>query len=104
MFRYFKANHVSTNEFLSEVTTPEGVRYLRPGYPRLEHEDFVASFLLSPTCRDIRRVVNCVDNVEELWAQVIVISASIVDYNEFFKLLQTYLLVFSSSFKHCRGC
>lgn len=70
-FRYVKPRHFSTSEFLSDVTTPEGVRYLQPGYPKLEREDFIASFLLSPTFRDIRRVVDSADPTrEQVWVQV----------------------------------
>lgn len=68
--RYLKPKHLSTSEFLSDVTTPEGVRYLQPGFTRLNREDFVASFLLSPTFRDIRRVVHSGDSVQEHWVQV----------------------------------
>uniref|UniRef100_A0A7I4CW03 ABC transporter domain-containing protein n=1 Tax=Physcomitrium patens TaxID=3218 RepID=A0A7I4CW03_PHYPA len=66
---YLKPKHLSTSEFLSDVTTPEGVRYLQPGFTRLNREDFVASFLLSPTFRDIRRVVHSGDSVQEHWVQ-----------------------------------
>lgn len=70
--RYVKPRHFSTSEFLSDVTTPGGVRYLQPGYPKLEREDFIASFLLSPTFRDIRRVVDNADLTrEQIWVQVI---------------------------------
>lgn len=70
-FRYVKPRNFSTSEFLSDVTTPEGVRYLQPGYPKLEREDFIASFLLSPTFRDIRRVVDNADSTQEqVWVQV----------------------------------
>ena len=70
-FRYHKPKHLSTNEFLSDVTTPEGVRYLQPGRTRLDREEFVAKFLLSPTFRDIRRVVDSSDLVQEYWIQVL---------------------------------
>jgi hypothetical protein len=76
-FRYVKPKHFSTSAFLSEVTTPEGVRYLQPGYPPLEREDFIASFLLSSTFRDIRRVVDCADSTQEqIWVQVSYMIAS----------------------------
>jgi hypothetical protein len=53
-----KPKNLSISEFLSEVTTPEGAHYLRPGYPKLMVEEFAANFLLSPMFQDIHRVVN----------------------------------------------
>ncbi len=67
--RYVKPKNLSVSEFLSEVTTPEGAHYLRPGYPKLMVEEFAANFLLSPTFRDIRRVVNSSDLLQELWVE-----------------------------------
>jgi hypothetical protein len=67
--RYVKPKNLSISEFLSEVTTPEGAHYLQPGYPKLMVEEFAANFLLSPTFRDIRRVVNSSDLLEELWVE-----------------------------------
>lgn len=68
--RYLKPKHLSTCEFLSDVTTSEGARYLKPGCARLSREDFVTQFLLSPTFRDIRRVIDNTDLVQEHWVQV----------------------------------
>jgi ABC-type multidrug transport system ATPase subunit/ABC-type multidrug transport system permease subunit len=66
---YVKPKNLSISEFLSEVTTPEGAHYLRPGHPKLMVEEFAANFLLSPTFRDIRRVVNSSDLLQELWVE-----------------------------------
>lgn len=97
LFRYVKPNHLSTSEFLQEVTTPEGVRYLQPGYPRLERDDFVASFLLSPTFRDICRVVDSVDLVQELWLQVRFLSKAYI----YFLSRTTKSLNFCYPYCHC---
>ncbi|KAL2613833.1 hypothetical protein R1flu_025525 [Riccia fluitans] len=66
---YFKPNHVSIAEFLEEVTTPEGVRYLQAGFPRLDFDGFEAAFKNSDCYKDICRVVDSPELLQEFWMQ-----------------------------------
>ena len=69
-FRYKKPKHVSIGEFLQEVTTTDGAAYLRPGFKRMEIEDFVDAYKSSNMYRDICRVLDSPELVQELWVQV----------------------------------
>lgn len=66
---YKKPKHLGTGEFLQEVTTGDGVAYLQPGFRKLTLEDFVISYKGSNTYRDISRIVNGSELVQELWVQ-----------------------------------
>eukprot|EP00250_Pteridium_aquilinum_P022489 c25391_g2_i1 orf=308-5194(-) len=66
---YKKPKHLGTGEFLQEVTTGDGVVYLQPGFRKLTLEDFVISYKNSNLYRDICRIVNSSELVQELWVQ-----------------------------------
>ncbi|KAH7282783.1 hypothetical protein KP509_35G047300 [Ceratopteris richardii] len=66
---YRKPKHLSTGEFLQEVTTPDGAAYLQPGFSRLSVEEFVIKYKSSDTYKDVLRVVNSSELVQQLWVQ-----------------------------------
>ncbi|MCO5571123.1 hypothetical protein L7F22_024855 [Adiantum nelumboides] len=66
---YKKPKHLSTGEFLQEVTTADGAEYLQPGFRKLTVEDFVIAYKSSSLYRDVLRIVNGPELVQELWVQ-----------------------------------
>ncbi|KAL3689857.1 hypothetical protein R1sor_016166 [Riccia sorocarpa] len=66
---YFKPNHVSIAEFLEEVADPEGVQYLQAGFPRLNLDGFEAAYKDSDCYRDICRVLDSPELLQEYWMQ-----------------------------------
>jgi hypothetical protein len=55
---------------LEEVTMEDGVAYLRPGFKRMNLEDFVDAYKNSNMYKDICRVLESPELVQELWVQV----------------------------------
>ena len=55
---------------MQEVTTTDGAAYLRPGFKKMEIEDFVDAYKSSNMYRDICRILDNPELVQELWVQV----------------------------------
>jgi hypothetical protein len=68
--RYVKPRQLTVPEFLEEVTTSDGILYLQPGLPKLDIEGFAAEFKKSDHYKDILRVVDSPEIVEEFWVEV----------------------------------
>lgn len=66
---YVKPRQLTVAEFLEEVTSTDGARYLQPGFSTLGIEGFVAEYKKSDQYKDICRVVDNKELVEELWVE-----------------------------------
>lgn len=68
--RYVKPRQVTVPEFLEEVTTSDGAMFLQPGFPILDIEGFVEAYKKSDQYKDVCRVVNNPEVVEDFWVEV----------------------------------
>jgi len=67
---YVKPNHVDVADFLQEVTTEEGTHFLLPEFRHLTSNEFVKAYMDSDMYKDVLRIVNNTQNVQELWLDV----------------------------------
>jgi ABC-type multidrug transport system ATPase subunit len=67
---YVKPNHVDVADFLQEVTTEEGIHFLLPEFRHLTSNEFVKAYMDSDMYKDVLRIVNNTQNVQELWLDV----------------------------------
>ena len=56
--RYVKPKHVDVADFLQEVTTTEGVQFLKPDHKHFTVEEFVRAYMASDMYKDVLRIVN----------------------------------------------
>lgn len=70
LYSYLKPVHVEAAEFLSEVTSEEGAQYLQEGRERLNLPGFVAAYAESAYFRDVMRVVEAPEVLQEIFVQV----------------------------------
>lgn len=68
--RYCKPRQLTVPEFMEEVTTSDGAMFLQPGFPRLSVEGFVTEYKKSDQYKDICRVVDSPEVMQEFWVQV----------------------------------
>ncbi|KAG6540811.1 hypothetical protein Mapa_017836 [Marchantia paleacea] len=66
---FYKPKHVSIAEFLEEVTTSDGLKYLQSGFPRLDLNDFEAAYKNSDAYKDVCRVVDSPELLHQYWVQ-----------------------------------
>ncbi|KAJ7522819.1 hypothetical protein O6H91_18G028200 [Diphasiastrum complanatum] len=66
---YVKPKHVGVGEFLEEVTTSEGLKYLQPGFSRLDLDGFLSAYKSSDIYKDICRVVDDPEVHQEFWVK-----------------------------------
>ncbi|KAL3683081.1 hypothetical protein R1sor_001103 [Riccia sorocarpa] len=66
---YTKPKHVDVADFLQEITTPDGIHFIEPGFRPLNTEEFHAAYLKSDMYTDVLRVVNNPKVVQEIWVQ-----------------------------------
>ncbi|CAM6101594.1 unnamed protein product [Calypogeia fissa] len=66
---YVKPRQLTVPEFLEEVTTSDGAMYLQPGFPTLSIEGFVTEYKKSDQYKDILRVVDNPEVVEDFWVE-----------------------------------
>ena len=65
-----KPSHVEDAEFLAEVTAEEGSQYLQAGREALGLGGFVSAFEESPFHRDVMRVVDAPDILQQIFVKV----------------------------------
>ena len=80
-----KPKHVDVADFLQEISTEEGIRYLPPGQKQLTINEFVNAYMASDMYKDIERIlddpkVNFVVYFVSMFSQVPIISVIIIYY------------------------
>ena len=65
-----KPSHVEDAEFLAEVTAEEGSQYLQAGREALSLSGFVSAYEDSPFHRDVMRVLDTPDMLQQIFIEV----------------------------------